>query len=77
MGRDGRTDSCRHRATAWSSVGSRLAGVIFFVGFRSREYHMFGYFDGLFLVPELILLTLALRAESSPKGVRYGQRAAV
>src|SRR5262245_32999676 len=54
-------DYIRYYATAWSTVGSRLAGVIFFIGFQSREYHMFGYFDLVFLVPEAILLTLAVR----------------
>jgi hypothetical protein len=65
-------DYVRYRATAWSSVGSRLAGVIFFVGFQSREYHMFGYFDLVFLVPEAILLTMALRSTTDrPEGLRY------
>jgi hypothetical protein len=54
-------DFVRYRVTAWMAVGARLAGVIFFVGFQSREYHMLGYFDLIFLVPEAILLTLALR----------------
>ena len=54
-------DFVRYRATAWMAVGSRLAGVIFFVGFQSREYHMLGYFDLVFFVPEAILLTLARR----------------
>jgi len=54
-------DYVRYYATAWSAVGSRLAGVIFFVGFQSRQYHMFGYFDLVFLVPEAILLTMAVR----------------
>ena len=54
-------DYTRYYATAWMTVGSRLAGVIFFVGFQSREYHMFGYFDLVFLVPEAILLTMAVR----------------
>jgi hypothetical protein len=54
-------DYVRYYATAWMTVGSRLAGVIFFVGFQSREYHMFGYFDLVFLVPEAILLTMAVR----------------
>jgi hypothetical protein len=51
----------RYRITAWSAVGARLAGVIFFVGFQSREYHMLGYFDLLFFVPEAVLLTFAFR----------------
>jgi hypothetical protein len=54
-------DFVRYRATAWSAVGSRLAGVIFFLGFQSREYAFCGYFDLVFLVPEAILLTLATR----------------
>jgi len=65
-------DFVRYRVTAWSSVGSRLAGVIFFVGFQSREYHLLGYFDLVFLVPEAILLTMALRAiQGRPEGARY------
>jgi hypothetical protein len=65
-------DFVRYRVTAWSAVGSRLAGVIFFVGFQSREYHMLGYFDLVFLVPEAILLTLAFRSvEGRPEGQRY------
>jgi hypothetical protein len=54
-------DYVRYYATAWTTVGSRLAGVIFFIGFQSREYHMFGYFDLVFLIPEAILLTMAVR----------------
>ena len=65
-------DFVRYRANAWAAVGSRLAGVIFFVGFQSREYHALGYFDLTFAVPEAILLVMALRAISaSPEGVRY------
>ncbi len=72
-------DYVRYRANAWMAVGSRLAGVIFFVAFQSREYHMFGYFDLVFLVPELILLTLAVRSEErGATGVPYSRpRAAV
>ena len=63
-------DYVRYYATAWMTVGSRLAGVIFFVGFQSREYHMFGYFDLVFLVPEAILLTLAVRQTAgNPRAV--------
>ena len=49
-------DPNRYRAVAWLAVASRLAGVIFFVLFQAREYHMLGYFDLVFFVPELILL---------------------
>lgn len=51
----------RYRITAWSAVGSRLAGVIFFVGFQPPAYHRLGYFDLIFFVPEAVLLTLAFR----------------
>ena len=51
----------RYRITAWSAVGARLAGVVFFVGFQPRGYHMLGYFDLVFFVPEAVLLTLAFR----------------
>jgi hypothetical protein len=54
-------DFVRYRITAWSTVGSRLAGVIFFVGFQPAAYHMLGYFDLVFFVPEAVLLTLAFR----------------
>jgi hypothetical protein len=54
-------DFQRSRITAWCAVGARLAGVIFFVGFQPAVYHMLGYFDFVFFVPEAILLTLALR----------------
>jgi len=54
-------DYVRYYWNAWASVGSRLAGVIFFVGFQAPAYHMFGYFDLVFLVPEAILLTMAVR----------------
>ena len=72
-------DFLRYRATAWMAVGSRFAGVIFFVGFQDRVYHMFGYFDLVFGVPELILLTIALRAvDGSGEAVpSRSQRAAV
>jgi hypothetical protein len=54
-------DFARYRITAWCTVGSRLAGVIFFVGFQPANYHMLGYFDLVFLVPEAVLLTLAFK----------------
>ena len=54
-------DFARYRITAWCTVGSRLAGVIFFVGFQPPTYHVLGYFDLVFFVPEAVLLTVALR----------------
>jgi hypothetical protein len=53
-------DPIRYRATAWSAVGARLAGVVFFLGFQAAVYRPMGYFDLLFLVPEAILLARGL-----------------
>lgn len=50
----------RYRVPALLSVTSRLAGVLFFAT-QAAEYRMFGLFDFVFLVPEAILLTIALR----------------
>jgi hypothetical protein len=49
-------DPNRYRVVAWLAVMARLAGVIFFVGFQAAEYHMLGYFDLVFFVPEVLLL---------------------
>jgi hypothetical protein len=49
----------RYRASAVLSVVSRLAGVLFFAT-QASEYRLFGLFDFVFLVPEAILLTIAL-----------------
>jgi hypothetical protein len=54
-------DPVRYRAVAWLAVASRLAGVIFFVGFQPAAYHALGYFDLVFFVPEAILLVVASR----------------
>ena len=54
-------DPRRYRLVAWLSVLARLAGFIFFVVFQPREYHMFGYFDLAFFLPEVALLSLAGR----------------
>jgi hypothetical protein len=55
-------DPNRYRIVAWLAVGSRLAGVIFFVVFQAAEYHMLGYFDLVFFIPELALLLTMARA---------------
>ena len=54
-------DPVRHRASAWLTLVSRLAGVIFFIGFH-RQYLMFGLLDLTFLIPQSILLFLGLRS---------------
>ena len=56
----GAIDLYRYRAPAWLSVGSRLAGVLFFAT-QAAEYRLLGLFDFVFLVPEAILLAIALR----------------
>jgi Cytochrome c len=61
---------------SWLTVLSRLAGVIFFCIFN-RDYMMFGLFDLMFLVPEGILLTLAVReAKKAPQGATVGRTVA-
>ena len=55
-------DPLRYTLVAWLSVFARLAGVLFFVLFQAREYHMLGYFDLVFFVPEAALLFAATRA---------------
>ena len=51
-------DVDRYRPVAWLAVVSRLAGVVFFLGFQPGEYRMLGLLDLVFLVPELLLLTV-------------------
>ena len=45
-------------------VSARLAGVVFFLGFQPREYNLFGYFDFVFFVPELVLLAMMARGDA-------------
>ena len=54
------TDIDRYRIVAWFAIGSRAAGVLFFL--PQATYRMFGLFDGLFLVPQLLLLIVALQS---------------
>ncbi|MEZ5289688.1 MAG: hypothetical protein R2745_01255 [Vicinamibacterales bacterium] len=49
-------DPDRYRLIAWLAVGSRLAGVAFFLGVAPTAYHQFGYFDLAFFVPQAALL---------------------
>jgi hypothetical protein len=62
-------DATRYRTIAWLAVGSRLAGVLFFLT-QPADYRMLGAVDLLFFVPEAILLTLASRREHGPAAVR-------
>ena len=67
-------DPNRYRSVAWLAVLSRLAGVIFFVGFQAPEYHMLGYFDLVFFVPELALLARLASSEASAAAPALGSR---
>jgi hypothetical protein len=58
-------DPLRYRLVAWLTLVSRLAGVVFFVGFQPPEYRMFGYFDLVFLVPQALLLFSFANARGS------------
>jgi hypothetical protein len=58
----GGIDPYKYRVTAWLSIVSRLAGVFFFWVTQPPEYRLFGTFDFVFLVPEAILLPIALKA---------------
>lgn len=49
----------RYPAVAWIAVASRAAGVVFFG--PQATYRMLGLFDLVFLVPEAMLLTVAMR----------------
>jgi hypothetical protein len=57
-------DPVRYRLVAWLTLVSRLAGLVYFVGFQPAEYHMFGYFDLAFLVPQALLLFASGAASS-------------
>src|SRR6478672_6883812 len=52
------TDLDRYRIVAWLAIGSRAAGVLFFM--PQATYRMLGLFDLVFLVPELLLLIVAI-----------------
>ena len=58
----GAIDPYKYRVTAWLSIVSRLAGVFFFWVTQPPEYRLLGTFDFVFLVPEAILLPIALKA---------------
>jgi hypothetical protein len=52
------TDIDRYRIVAWFAIGSRAAGVLFFM--PQPTYRMLGLFDLAFLVPLLLLLLVAI-----------------
>ena len=54
------TDIDRYRIVAWFAIGSRAAGVLFFL--PQATYRMLGLFDLAFLVPLLLLLLAAINS---------------
>ena len=54
------TDIDRYRIVAWFAIGSRTAGVLFFL--PQATYRMLGLFDFVFLVPQLLLLLVAINS---------------
>jgi hypothetical protein len=68
-------DPDRYRATAWSAVGARLVGFVFFQ-LQEPAYHVLGFFDLAFFIPEVILLTAAARAAATAAATRPGGEAA-
>ncbi len=54
------TDIDRYRIVAWFAIGSRAAGVLFFL--PQPTYRMLGLFDGVFLVPLFLLIVVALQS---------------
>jgi hypothetical protein len=56
------TDIDRYRIVAWFAIGSRAAGVLFFM--PQPTYRLFGLFDLVFLVPLLLLLLVAVQSAS-------------
>ena len=59
-------DPDRYRANAWMAIGSRAAGVSFFI--FDPTYRMLGLFDLTFLVPEAILLVVAIQTAPGALG---------
>lgn len=57
------TDIDRYRVVAWFAIGSRAAGVLFFV--PQATYRLFGLFDLVFLVPQLLLLLIAVNGAAA------------
>ena len=67
------TDLDRYRIVAWFAIASRAAGVLFFV--PQATCRMLGLFDLVFLVPELLLLLVAINGATGtltakPAGAR-------
>jgi hypothetical protein len=67
------TDIDRYRIVAWFAIGSRAAGVLFFM--PQATYRMLGLFDLVFLVPLLLLLLVAVNSAGMLTAKPAGSRA--
>ena len=63
-------DVDRYRIVAWFALLSRLTGFVFFM--FEPGYRLFGFYDLAFLVPQAVLLWLAVRGERAPSAVTAG-----
>jgi hypothetical protein len=62
------TDIDRYRIVAWFAIGSRAAGVLFFM--PQPTYRMLGLFDLVFLIPLLLLLLVAINGATTAFGAK-------
>ena len=58
-------DPDRYRFNAWMAVASRLVGVVFFLLFQLPVYRNLGLNDLVFFIPEVILLTIAVKSSAA------------
>ena len=58
-------DPDRYRFNAWMAVASRLVGVVFFLLFQLPVYRNLGLIDLVFFIPEVILLTIAVKSSAA------------
>jgi hypothetical protein len=67
-------DVDRYRIIAWFAIGSRAAGVAFFI--FDPTYRLLGLFDFTFMVPEALLLLVAIQtAPGALTGARQASAA--
>jgi len=61
-------DIDRYRIVAWFAIGSRAAGVLFFM--PQPTYRILGLFDLIFLVPQALLLIVAIQSTAGALAAR-------
>jgi hypothetical protein len=55
-------DPDRYRFNAWMAVASRLVGVVLLPAVSAAVYRNLGLIDLVFFIPEVILLTIAVKS---------------